>query len=643
MFNLFRRRDTAVRWMVGIILGMVSLAMLVYLIPQSGVNGTTGDDAVVAQIGSDKITAQEINQTIRRMTQNRQLPAELLSIYAPQVIQQAINERVMAWKATDMGMKVSSDDAENAIIDSIPAQYVKDGKVDPAILASVLQSQGTTMADLKASTARELLINRLESIVAGGVVVTNQEVEKEYRQRNDKVKFQYAVLAAADFQKEAEPTEAEIQSYYDTNKQSFQVGDKRSLAVVILDPAKVGASIQVTDAQLQSLYNQHQSDFQTEERVQARHILLKSDATNDATIKAKAEELLKQVQGGGDFAKLAKEKSEDTQSGANGGELGWIVKGMTVPEFEKAAFSLKVGETSGLVKTTYGYHIIQVEAHEQAHLKPFDEVKAQLATDFQKQAASQMMQTLSDKAVAGLRKDPTHPEKTAAEVNGVLIPVENIQPGEPIPGVGASKELFDAVSALKKDEVTLGPVVLPDGRAMLAVVTNLVPAHQGTLDEVKAQVRNKVSATKGQKILAAKAAELASKTQSMGGDLEKAAKSMGITVKTSNDVTRQDAVESVGTASTVPELFTKGTGAVVGPTSVTGGQLVGKVLTTTLADPAGLAAQRQKIMDDLHQAKRRDRATFFQQGLRDSLTASGKLKIHQDVIDRLLATYRQRS
>ena len=421
------------------------------------------------------------------------------------------------------------------------------------------------------------------------------------------------------------------------------MGDKRSVAVVILDPAKVGAGIQVTDAQLQSLYNQHQSDFQTEERVQARHILLKSDATNDATVKAKAEDLLKQIQGGGDFAKLAKEKSEDTGSGANGGELGWIVKGMTVPEFEKAAFSLKVGETSGLVKTTYGYHIIQVEAHEQAHLKPFDEVKAQLATDFQKQAASQMMQTLSDKTVAGLRKDPTHPEKTAAEVNGVLIPVENIQPGEPIPGVGASKELFDAVSALKKDEVTLGPVVLPDGRAMLAVVTNVVPAHQGTLDEVKAQVRNKVLASKGQKIVAAKAAELISKTQSMGGDLEKAAKSMGITVKTSNDVTRQDAVESVGTASTVPELFTKGTGALIGPTSVTGGQLVGKVLSTTLADPAGLATQRQKIMDDLHQAKSRDRATFFQQGLRDSLTASGKLKIHQDVIDRLLATYRQRS
>lgn len=643
MFDVFRSRDKAVRAFLIFLLGLVALSMVTYLIPSSGTGTTTGDTAVVAQIGSDKITAQEINATIRRMTQNRQLPPELLSIYAPQVIQQAINERVMAWKAADMGMKVSSDDAENAIIDSIPAQYIKDGKVDPATLAAVLQQQGTSLAELKATTARELLIARLEEIVAGGVVVSSQEVEKEYRQRNDKVKIQYAVLAAADFQKEAEPTEAEIQSWYDTNKQSLQVPDRRDLAVVILDPAKVGAGIQISDSQLRAAYNDHQAEFQTEERVQARHILLKSDASNDAVVKAKAEALLKQVQGGADFAKLAKEKSEDTGSGANGGELGWIVKGMTVPEFEKAAYSLKVGETSGLVKTTYGYHIIQVEAHEQAHQKPFEEVKAQLLTDLQKQAASQIMQTLADKTVAGLRQDPSHPEKTADAVSGTLVRVDNIKPNEPIPGIGMSKELADAVAALRKDEVTLGPVVLTDGRALLAVVTGLVPAHQGTLEEVKAEVRNKAAESKAQRLVGAKATELASKSQAMGGDLEKAAKSMGITLKTSNDVNRQDAIESVGTASSVPEIFTKPTGAVVGPVGVSGGQLVAKIVSATPADPAALAAQRQKIMADLHQQKTRDRATFFQQGLRDSLIASGKLKINQDVIDRLLATFRQRS
>ena len=118
---------------------------------------------------------------------------------------------------------------------------------------------------------------------------------------------------------------------------------------------------------------------------------------------------------------------------------------------------------------------------------------------------------------------------------------------------------------------------------------------------------------------------------------------MNITLKTSADVARQDPIESVGTASSVPDLFTKPVGAILGPDSVPSGQLIAKILAITPADAAGLAIQRSKILDDLRQQKIRDRVTFFQQGLRDSLTASGKLKINQDVIDQILASYRQRS
>jgi len=197
------------------------------------------------------------------------------------------------------------------------------------------------------------------------------------------------------------------------------------------------------------------------------------------------------------------------------------------------------------------------------------------------------------------------------------------------------------VSVLKKFEVTLGPVVLQDGRALVADVTNIVPAHQGTLDEVRDKVKNAAMTDKGNKVLQAKAAELLSKAQSMGGDLEKAAKSMNITVKTSNDVTRNDALESVGNAGVIPDLFVKPAGSLVGPVGVAGGQMVAKILTATPADISGLAAQRQKISDDLHQKKTQERATFFQQGLRDSMIANGDLKIHQDVIDRIVASFRQ--
>ena len=139
MFDIFRSRDKAVRAFLIFLLGLVALSMVTYLIPSSGAGAAGTNDEVVAQIGKDKITAQEIALTMRNMTQNRQLPPELLSIYAPQVIQQLINERVMAWKAAEMGMRVSSDDTDNAIVDSVPAQYVKDGKVDPAALSAVHQ------------------------------------------------------------------------------------------------------------------------------------------------------------------------------------------------------------------------------------------------------------------------------------------------------------------------------------------------------------------------------------------------------------------------------------------------------------------------------------------------------------------------
>ena len=115
------------------------------------------------------------------MTQNRQLPPELLSIYVPQIVNQLINERMMAYEADRLGLVVSPEETDTAIVDTLPAQLVKDGKVDGATLNAMLQQQGMTLAGLKDSTSRSLLVNRLEQIVVNGVVVSPAEIEKEYR------------------------------------------------------------------------------------------------------------------------------------------------------------------------------------------------------------------------------------------------------------------------------------------------------------------------------------------------------------------------------------------------------------------------------------------------------------------------------
>jgi peptidyl-prolyl cis-trans isomerase D len=641
MFDLFRSRDKAVRITLTVLLGLVALSMVTYLIPTTGndVGGTT-DRTVVASVGKQDLTTQEVSKVVQGMMQNRQMPRELAAIYVPQMIQQMISDRAMAYEANRLGIRVSADETENAIMDSLPPQIVKDGKVDSATLNAVLQQQGLTMNSLKDDTSRQLAINRLRQIVTEGVVVSPREIADEYHRKNDRVRLQYALLAPAKYQDQAEPTDAEIQTYYNAHKPMFQTPEKRSVAVVLIDPAKVNAGLALpTDDQLRKEYNAGLDKFRTPERVQARHILIKADASNDAAAKAKAENILKQIQAGGDFAKLAKDNSEDPGSAAMGGELGFIVKGQTVPEFEKSAFSLQPGQTSGLVKTTYGYHIIQVEKHEQAHLQPFEEAKGVLLSAYQTREGQTQMQNLADKAVAELHKDPAHPEKAADAVGGTLVRAEDVQNGDPIPGVGVSKELNDAIAPLRKGEITAGPVVLAGNRVAIAEVTDYQPAHQASLEEAKAEVRAKAREEKVQTILTQKANELEAKAKSLNGDLEKAGKEMGIEVKTSDDVNRSAAIEGVGSASSLPDAFTKPDGSLVGPVSVPGGRVVAKIVAKVPADLAQLSAQSSTIREELKQQKIRDRQTMFEDGLKRRLQDEGKLKIHQDVITRLVQTY----
>jgi peptidyl-prolyl cis-trans isomerase D len=641
MFDLFRSRDKAVRITLSVLLGLVALSMVTYLIPTSGTDtGNPADRTVVASIGKDELTTQQVSKTIQAMTQNRQLPPELLSIYVPQIVQQLITDRAMAYEAKRLGIRVSSDETENAIMDTLPPQLVKDGKVDAASLNAVLQQQGVTMNDLKDDTSRQLAINRLRQIVSEGVIVSPKEIADDFHRKNDRVRIAYALLSPAKYQAEAEPSDAEVKAWYDAHKPTFQTTEKRSLAIVLIDPAKVNASVPPpSDADLMKEYNAEQDKFKTPERVQARHILIKADASNDAASKAKAEGILKQIQVGGDFAKLAKDNSQDPGSAAMGGELGFIVKGQTVPEFEKSAFSLQPGQTSGLVKTTYGYHIIQVEKHEQAHVQPFEEVKGSLFNSYRERAGQAEMQKLADRAVAELHKDPLHPEKAAEAVGGSLIHADNLQTGDPIPEIGVSKELSDAVAGLRKGEYTAGPVVLQGNKVALAVVTDYQGVHQASFDEAKTDARSKAREEKAQKILSQKASELFAKAQSLGGDLEKAAKELGIEVKTSTDVNRNGAIEGIGSASTLSDAFIKPDGAVFGPIAVPGGRVVAKVLAKLPADLTLLPAQSSTIREELKQQKIKDRTTMFEAGLKKRLEEEGKLKIHQDVITRLVQGY----
>jgi peptidyl-prolyl cis-trans isomerase D len=335
---------------------------------------------------------------------------------------------------------------------------------------------------------------------------------------------------------------------------------------------------------------------------------------------------------------MAKKNSQDTSSAAKGGEYDGVVKGQMVAEFEKAAFSLKPGEISDPVKTTYGYHILQVIKHEPAQLKPFDGVKTEIAAEFKKQRVNELMQQTTDKAQAALTKDPMHPDKVAADLNVQYIKASQVAAGDSIPEIGTSKEFDESITSLKKGEVSQ-PVLLTGNKYTLAVVTGDTPAHPADLAEVESKVRDGLIKDKTDKLIADKAKELADKAQANGGDLAAAAKSMGFEMKTSAEVDRAGAIEGLGSAAILMDAFSKPVGAIIGPVQIADSKVVCKVVEKVPADASGLEAQRISIRDQIKSQKGQTRNSLFEEGVRDALIKDGKIKIHEDVMNRLIASY----
>ncbi len=638
MFDLFRSRDKAVRILLGAILAVVAISMVTYLIPGAGGGmPASTDDSVIAKIGDETLTRDTAMASVQNMMQGRHIPATMLGYVAPQVIESLINERAEAYEATRLGIKVSDDEVSAAIHKQLPPAFLnKDGSVNQELVGQVLGQKNLTIPQWIEETRQGIMADRLRALVGSSVVVTKADLQAEYKQRNEKVKIDYVLVKPAMLEQDVQVTPAEVDAYFKAHRQMYQTPEKRSLAIILLDPAKVEAGINPSDADLQSVYNSSLDRFRTPEQVKVRHILIPIDATTtDAAAQAQAADVLKQLKAGGDFGELAKKYSKDPGSAAKGGELGLVSKGQMVKPFEDAAFSTKVGELSGLVKTTYGYHILQVESKEEARVKPFAEVKETLATEYKKRKSAEAMQQMADKAAAELKKDAAHPDKAAADTGGELIRVDNVSPGAPLPQIGVSQELQAALNGLKPGGVT-PPVTVQVNKVALAEVTADVAAHPANLDDVRPQVEATVRKDKLDALVQKRVNDLKAKAKADNGDLAQAAKEMGLEMKESTDFNRQGAVEGLGAASAMADAFTAKDGTLLGPLNVAGGSAVVKVISHTATDMAGFAAQETALRSEMQDKISKERMQLFVDGVRKRLEKEGKVKVQQDALNRLL-------
>ena len=377
------------------------------------------------------------------------------------------------------------------------------------------------------------------------------------------------------------------------------------------------------------------------EQVKVSHILIKTplpgpdgkvDEKAVAEAQRRAEDLLKQLKSGAKLEDLAKKYSEDPGSAKQGGSLGWIGKGQTVPEFEKAAFSLPKGQISDLVKSSYGFHIIRVDDKQEAHTKSLDEVKSEIEPILKHQKAQQIAQ----KQAEALLKQARDLQSLDAAAAAQKIPVINsdfFARKDMLPGLGPSTQFMDAVFS---EAENAPPDVAPASQGI--VVFQLVavkPAATPTFEEIRSKVEEEFKNERSSQLLSQKIQELSDRAKAEH-DLKRAAKELGATVKTSDFVLPDGQVPDVGSMSGQAAVaFNMKPGEISGPINNGANAVVLAVLENQQPSEADYAAKRDQIRDQLLQQKQQERFGLFVASLVDEMTRTGKIKRNEEEIKLL--------
>src|SRR5471030_3208107 len=322
----------------------------------------------------------------------------------------------------------------------MPAFQESGGFIGEARYQQLLRMQRPPMvaSEFEDNVRRGLSVEKLRGSLTDWLSVNDADLEKEYRRRNDKVKLAVVSFTADSFRTQVSATDAEVASYFDGHKNDFKIPEKRKIRYLLIDIDAVRAKVTIPPADVERAYNNGIDQYTTPEQVRASHILLKTEGKDDAAVKAKAEDVLKQARAGGDFAELAKKFSEDTDSAKNGGDLDYFGRGRMVPEFDQAVFAMQPGTISDLVKTQYGYHIIKLVDKKNATTRPLAEVRQQL-TD---QLAYQRAQAQAADLAQNLEKQIARPADLdkVAKAQGLTVQESGFfARDEPILGLGPSR------------------------------------------------------------------------------------------------------------------------------------------------------------------------------------------------------------
>jgi peptidyl-prolyl cis-trans isomerase D len=517
------------------LLAMIGVSFIFF-----GLNYSFVGSSYAAKVDGDKIDAVELEQdyrdAIQRNPQLASLTGDIRSQVRRSLLEQLIARKLIDNFLDDHNFRISDEQVRSYIQEQ--SVFQTDGKFDREAYRAFLAERGMDARRFEQLQRQSLRQQQLQLAIAATALVTPAEYRRYLNLVGEQRVVTVASIAPDDVQDEITVTDEMIAAYYENHPDEFKLPESADVRYIEVARSQVAENIDVSDADVEAYYADNRDRWLQDEQRHARHVLI-LEGDDDAAARARAEEALARIQGGEDFAEVARDMSDDSVSAEQGGDLGTLTRSQLPDELGSAIFSMQEGEVSGPVKSDFGYHVVELDEIVAPGPLPLDEVRAEILTELRQREADERYHELERKLSDALF-DSESLDDVAAATGLEVQTADGItrSGGEPF---GNNQAVIDAVFA---DSVLSGEhlsdvVELDADRAAIFQVTNHHEATRRPLEEVRDDVTAALEAEQADMMMASRAEQMLEAVKG-GEELVPAAAAAGLTVAQPQILTRNN-------------------------------------------------------------------------------------------------------